>query len=155
METAETAYCHGEEHLLKASSGREHILGVVVFCWPEQYKPEVLAPALSHLLCAAASLLCWLYSACVCAWPCGRDAVQGPGGTESICGGVNPSWGLREKWHEPRQPQRSVGQCHTMTLPVCARRHLGKQCRLLCSVKGAWFMLAVLCPKRTCCSRVP
>lgn len=40
-------------------------------------------------------------------------------------------------------------------VPACQGRHLERQCRLLCSVKGAWFKLVVLCPRKTCYSRVP
>lgn len=56
VEAVEAVSCCGEEHLLKASSSDEHILGVVVFCWPEQCQPELLAPAPSVVCCCSPPL---------------------------------------------------------------------------------------------------
>lgn len=55
---------------------------------------------------------------------------------------------------KPRQPQKPVGQCHTLSLPVCARRHGEIQCRLLSSVEGAQFSFTALCLRKACYSRV-
>lgn len=55
---------------------------------------------------------------------------------------------------EPRQPERTVGQCHTLSLPVCARTHGEIQCKLLSSMEEAQFLFTALCPQNACYSRV-
>lgn len=53
-----------------------------------------------------------------------------------------------------KQPQRPVGQCHTLSLLVCARRPGEIQCQLLSSMEEAWFLFTALCPQNACYSRV-
>lgn len=57
-------------------------------------------------------------------------------------------------WEESRQLQRPIGQCHALSLPVCARRHGEILCRLLSTVEGAQFLFTALCLRKACYSRV-